>query len=279
MNGKRRNTVPGGSIAVLPMYDYPELEAAHDALWSALAVCLSAAGVHDVPSHLTRDIGHLDAWRHPHLLLGQACEYPLATTLFGHARLVATPRYTVPGCDGGLYRSAVVVRLDSRFESLEDLRDRRCVVNEPGSNSGMNLLRAAIGPLSHGAHFFGSVTLSGSHLLSAEMLVRNQADVAALDCVSFAHFRRLYPSLVAGLRVLCWTDPTPSPPFITERTTNDAKVEALRAALASVLADPALLWARERLFLEGFDFEPSDDFAVVLDLERRAAELAYPVLR
>jgi ABC-type phosphate/phosphonate transport system substrate-binding protein len=267
-------------IAALPMYDYPELRAAHDVFWGAVAARLTSAGVQEVPAHLTRDMSHVDTWRHPRLLLGQACEYPLAKTIVRRARPVATPRYGGPGCEGGAqYRSAIVVRSDAGFERLEDLQDRSCAVNESGSNSGMNLLRAAIAPLSGGGRFFGSVTLSGSHRRSAEMVAGRQADVAALDCISFAHFHRLFPELVANLRVLCWTEPTPSPPFITARATDDATVEALRTALGSVMADPALMSVREELLLEGFDFAPSGDFAAVLNLERRAAELAYPVLQ
>src|SRR5882672_2303108 len=156
-------------IAALPMYDYPELTAAHDALWDALSSRLVAAGIGDVPRKLARSLGHFDLWRHPRLLLGQGCEYPLATSFAGSVRLVATPRYCAPGCEGAQYRSAIVVRTDDPAERLADLRHRRCVINEADSNSGMNFLRAAIAPLAGGARFFESVSLSGSHWSSAVM--------------------------------------------------------------------------------------------------------------
>lgn len=35
---------------------------------------------------------------------------------------------------------------------------------------------------------------------------------------------------------------------------------------------------RERLLLDSFDFEPDERFTAVLDCERRAAALGYPVL-
>jgi len=265
-------------IAALPMYDYPELAASHDALWSAVADRLIAAGIGDAPLHLTRNMGHFDLWRHPRLLLGQGCEYPLARSFADCVRLIATPRYAVPGGEGARYRSAIVVRDQDPVDTLADLRHRRCAVNEPDSNSGMNFLRAAIAPLSGGDRFFESVVFSGSHRKSAEMVATGRADVAALDCVSFAHFQRLYPSSVANLRVLCWTDSSPSLPFITARATNDTMLQALRSALASVMVDPILTTVREELFLDGFDFEPAGDFAEVLGLERRAVEFGYPVL-
>ncbi len=82
------------------MYDFGELRAAHDLLWSAIAERLVAAGVADVPTRLTRDIEHREVWRHPQLLLGQACEYPLAKSFGQHVMIVATPGYSAPGCVG-----------------------------------------------------------------------------------------------------------------------------------------------------------------------------------
>ena len=272
--------LPGHApIAAFPMYDYPELTAVHDALWAALHEALSSAGVAELPARLTRDSSHFDLRRHPRLLLGQACEYPLATSCAGYVRLVATPRYAVPGCDGStLYRSAVVVRAADPAETLADLRGRRCIVNERDSNSGMNLLRAAIAPTSGGARFFSSVTLSGSHRASVAAVAAGLADVAAVDGVSFAHFQKLDPPVVASLRVLCWTPPSRCPPCVTAAGTSDSTLEALRGALAKVSVDPRLAHVRERLFLEGFDLEPDDRFIEVLSHERRAAELGYSAL-
>jgi ABC-type phosphate/phosphonate transport system substrate-binding protein len=268
----------GRSIAAFPMYDFPELHQAHDALWSNLRNRLIEAGVAETPHHLTRGIGHEAVWTHPLLLLGQGCEYPLAKFFAKRVRLVATPRYAVAGCDGGKYRSAIVVRTDDPAEGLVDLRDRCCVINERSSNSGMNLLRATIAQIARDERFFSSVALSGSHRRSVQMVADGDADVAAVDCVSLAHFRRLYPASVAALRILDWTPTAPSLPFITAAATGDTVLRKLRSCLAAVAADPALDDVRDRLFLEGFDLDPAGDFAEVLHLERKAAEVGYPRL-
>jgi ABC-type phosphate/phosphonate transport system substrate-binding protein len=266
-------------IAALPMYDFPDVAAAHDALWSALAARLRAAGIGDIPSTLTRTLGHTDTWRHPRLLLGQACEYPLAKGYSRYVRLVATPRYTAPGCEGARYRSAIVVRRDDHAATLADLRNRRCAVNEADSNSGMNLLRAALAPIALGPRFFESVAISGSHRSSIAMIAAGGADVAAVDCVSYAHFQRSLPEITAGLRILAWSAPSPCLSLITASSTDDATLAALRRALAAVNADAALAPVRERLFLNGFDFEPDGTFAEVLSHERAAEACGYPELR
>jgi ABC-type phosphate/phosphonate transport system substrate-binding protein len=265
-------------MAALPMYDFPQLEETHDVLWSALRASLIAAGLDDLPAQLTHRIDQVSVCTHPGLLLGQGCQYPLAKFFADRVRIVATPRYAAAGCAGATYRSAIVVRADDPAGALADLRNRRCVINERASNSGMNLLRAAIAPIANGEQFFDSVVLSGSHRKSMQMVAGGDADVAAVDCVSLAHLQRLSPSLTTPLRILDWTPSAPSLPFITAAATSDEVLQKLRRALAGVMADRGLDEKRERLFLEGFDLQPAGDYAEVLQLERRAAQLGYPKL-
>lgn len=265
-------------IASLPMYDMPQLEAAHDALWTWLAQRLSQSGLNEIPASLSRHISYEDSWRHPGLLLGQGCEYPLATSLAGCARPIATPSYTAEGCEHGYYRSALIVRARDDAERLRDLRGRRCVLNDGNSNSGMNLLRAAVAPLAGGSAFFGSVTVSGSHRRSVEMVASGQADLAAVDCVSWAHFRRHAPAQTSMLRVLDWSPRSPSLPFITALATDEKSVAALIAALEDLRSDNALKEVREDLLLEGAEPHRGEPYADVLRLSQQATALSYNYL-
>jgi ABC-type phosphate/phosphonate transport system substrate-binding protein len=253
---------------------------------------LHSAGLRDVPHELTREVGHTEVWRNPSLLFAQGCEYPLAKSFADRVRLVATPMYSAAGCEGARYRSAIVVRGSAvdddagsadgargGFATLADLRGRRCVINELESNSGMNLLRAAVAPLATGGRFFGSVAVSGSHLRSVEMVAAGEADVASVDCVSFALFQHLYPAVVRELRVLCWTPSSPCLPFITARSASDGTVRALHSALADVFDDARLAPAREQLLMIGVDLEPGEGFDEVLALERSAVDAGYPTIR
>jgi len=271
-------------IAALPMYDLPELAAANDALWSAIAVRLETLGVDDVPDALTRR-GRLEAiWTDPRLLLSQTCGYPLATSLRSRVQVVATPRYDAPGCEGVLYRSAVVVRASDPATCLADLRGRRLAVNDLASNSGMNLLRAEIAPLATDAHlrgrpFFAGVTITGAHLASVEAVAAGEADVAAIDCVVWAHLLRLRPGLTRGLRGLAWTSATAGLPLIASATLDPAHLAALRQALAGVAEDQRLAAARAVLLLDGFEFVTEAAYAPILALEAAAIAQGYPSLR
>jgi ABC-type phosphate/phosphonate transport system substrate-binding protein len=259
------------------MYDFPELREAHDALWAAVADRLIGAGLADVPRHLTLDLDHRAVWGHPRLLLGQACEYPLAKAFAGKVRLVASPCYAAPGCTGARYRSAIIVRADdARPSSLSDLRGLRCAVNEMDSNSGMNLLRAAVARIGGAGRFFSSVTVSGSHRRSVEWVASGMADVAAIDCVTLGHLQRIAAPLIRKVRVLDWTPDSPSLQFITAGSASASAMRELRAALASACDDPGLAEVRDMLLLTGMEFAPCEDFRQVLELEREAIARGFP---
>jgi len=260
------------------MYDFPPLHAVTDAFWSAIAARLRAAGIADVPSSLTRDMGHVDTWRDPRLLLGQACQYPLAKSWHEAVQLVAIPAYAAPGCEGSRYRSAVIVRAEDPARRLEDLRGRRCAVNERDSNSGSNLLRAVIAPLADHGRFFSAVELTGEHLKSAQSVAAGTADVAAIDCVTYAHIGRLHTELAARLRILDWTPTSPGLPYITARATDPSTLSALRSALTEVQADPALAQVRTALLQSGIDFVVDQDYVEVRRLEGDALARGYPEL-
>jgi ABC-type phosphate/phosphonate transport system substrate-binding protein len=111
-----------------------------------------------------------------------------------------------------------------------------------------------------------------------ELIAAGAADVAAIDCVTLEHLRRLHPQLMAQVRVVDWTPPSPCLPFVVSRQTDATTVQAVRAALAGVCADPALSPVRDTLLLQGVDLTPDITFGRVLELEQLAEQWRYPEL-
>ncbi len=265
--------------ASLAMYDLDGLRAHNDALWGAIAAALEDRGVVGAPKALLRGKPLEAVWADPQLLLGQTCGYPFGDLVNDHqVRLIATPRYRALGCDGPYHRSAVVVRAGHAAAALTDLAGSRCAVNGHSSNSGMNLLRFELAPLARDGRFFGSVTVTGSHESSAELVAEDKADVAAIDCITWAHLQRLRPELTKRLRVLTWTVRSPGLPLIAGRNTGAATLETLRSALEAVEHDPALKDVRAALMLDGFNTLPASHYRVVGHFEQMAVTQGYPTL-
>lgn len=265
-------------VASLGMYDLPWLHAANDVLWSVLARHLRARGILSVPEQLDRDRPLGAIWADPTLVLAQTCCYPLATTLAGVVTPVASPIHDLPGCEGAMHRSVLVVPVASAHRRLADLRGRRVAVNGFDSNTGMNLLRAAVAPLAEGRPFFGSVAVTGGHLASMARVAEGTADLAAIDCVTFGLARRHRPDLTDGLRVIGETARTPSLPFVTRQAASTEDVENVRAALGEALADPEAAEACAALGLVGVLPPEPDACARVMAFEREAEAAGYPRL-
>lgn len=266
------------AIAGMTMYDLPELRAATDAWWAVIATHLTRAGIADVPSGLIRGRAVGDLWRDPALLMTQTCGYPLTHAHKGDLSALAAPDYRAEGCGAGQYRSAFVVRADDPAETLSDLRGRRVAANGPDSQSGCNALRAAIAPLAGGKSFFSEVHWSGAHRNSLAMVRTDEADLAAIDGVTFALVGDAAPAEVTGLRVLGWSASTPALPYATRRSIDGETRRRLVEGLLGAAADPAGVAPRETLRLNGLMSIKDEDYAVMVDMRTTAEALGYPVL-
>jgi ABC-type phosphate/phosphonate transport system substrate-binding protein len=269
--------IVGALIAALPMYDDPGVAAANDAIWAAIATCLRQRGV-PAPAKLTRG-GDLTAqWRSPSLVFGQTCGYPYAKDLRDAVRLIATPEYAFPGCEGAAYRSFLVRRAGDPRRRLDAFRGGVAAINSPDSNSGVNLFRATIAPIAEGRAFFGAVVATGSHRASLEAVADERADLAAIDCVSFALMKRLSPGLVERIAVVAESQPSPALPFIMSARLPDATLVSAREALFDALADPELADARAAVGLKGARVTTPADYERIVEIERDAAAAGYPTL-
>ncbi|SAK88665.1 phosphate/phosphite/phosphonate ABC transporter substrate-binding protein [Caballeronia ptereochthonis] len=215
-------------------------------------------------------------WLRDDVLLSQTCGYPLVHALAGRVRLVATPDFDVPGCGEGTYRSVLVAGAHVAARSIEACRGLRAVYNGDDSNSGMNLFRHAVALFAREGRFFASVTQTGSHLESLRALAGTRADVAAIDCVTFAFVRSHLPDLTAGVRVIGATASAGALPFVTSRRVPEDAIDTLFRALGDALKQDSSL--ARRLRLKGVVKRTSADFAPILDYEREAIARGYPRL-
>jgi ABC-type phosphate/phosphonate transport system substrate-binding protein len=256
-------------VASLAMYDAPPLDAANDALWATIAARLPGA-----PARLARGRPLEAIWTDPGLLLAQTCGWPLLTRLAGRVQVVATPCYALPGCAGPMHRAFIVVREADAAASLADLRGRRLALNAWDSNTGMNLLRAAIAPLAREGRFFGAIEVTGAHAASLRAVATEKADAASVDCVTFGLAQRHRPDLVAGLRVLAHTPASPGLPLITRGSANAAELAALRAALRAALGSTAA----DTLGLVGFAMLPLAAYETLRAMAAEASRRGYAAL-
>ena len=110
------------------------------------------------------------------------------------------------------------------------LRNQRLAYNNPDSMSGLIGLTRDLGAMGQNLDIFRERVETGGHRLSICAIAEGRADVAAIDCLSWAQAQK-HELAAAELTVVGWTARRNGLPFITAKTTPPGIVAALRAAL------------------------------------------------
>jgi ABC-type phosphate/phosphonate transport system substrate-binding protein len=197
-------------IASLGMYDFGAATAANDRLWALIRDGLRSAG-HPAPDALIRgEAAFWPAWESPDLVLSQTCGYPFRAKLHDKVTYIGTPDYGVEGAPPGFYRSVFVARKADSRRTLVDFGGARFAYNEALSQSGWAAPQTHAASL--GLHLPPYVQ-TGGHRSSARAVAEGRADIAALDAVTWSLMQD-QDTVVAALRVVGLTSPTPALPYI-----------------------------------------------------------------
>ena len=247
-------------LLALPMYDIDRPTTA--ALSQALVTLLAQHGTAAQPVWPDDLLAH---WQDDRLLLSQTCGYPLMTRLPA-VQLVGAFHYTAPGCSGPDYRSWLVAR--DKGATLGDFHAHRVAVNSVDSHSGYNALRYVA---AQQGVTFSQRLLSGGHRQSLAMVRQHQADIAAIDCISWALIARSAPEELQGLHIIGETPPAPGLPLITSAATSRQQLATLQRVLAELVSTAA--W-RERCaasLIGGFSPLQRQDYQPLIRWEQQAA--------
>ena len=126
------------------------------------------------------------------------------------------------------YFSHVIVRCDSAFSSLRDLRGGRWAYNESRSHSGFNVVRAHLAGLGEVSGFFGRAIEAGSHLKAMQMVVGEEVDGAAIDSTVLQWVGEREARLREQVRVIDVLGSSPMPPSVVSTRVDKPVRQRLR---------------------------------------------------
>lgn len=219
----------------LDMYLAPPSEAAFARLESRLRTILTDAAI-----DLTADFAAGFA-------VGQICGITFANAPAGQLRYLATFVADATTVPAGHYNSILVTPRENGLTTPADFDPARhkAVINETGSFSG-NLTFAAHMAAEHNTGL-GTPLASGAHLKSIGMVARGEADLAAIDRISFALARQTVPDDVAGVTVIGETTSHPGVPLVADSSLPEELATRLRTEILAFREDPA--WAEMQSIL------------------------------
>ncbi|WP_214470481.1 PhnD/SsuA/transferrin family substrate-binding protein [Mesorhizobium sp. dw_380] len=190
-------------------------------------------------------------WLHPKLLFAQTCWGPMELGLSSHVQVVGQPSYDAyEGGQGELYSSALVMRTGEGPEvrspadgkpllPLDLIRGKRFTFNNLDSMSGIIGLTRDLQAVGESLDIFSSRSESGGHRGSIVAVAEGRADIAAIDCESWALAQRFEPA-ASKVVIVGWTARRKGLPFITARTTPENTIRAMREALAGLAEQPRI---------------------------------------
>ncbi|KAB7615473.1 phosphate/phosphite/phosphonate ABC transporter substrate-binding protein [Amylibacter sp. SFDW26] len=242
-------------IASLPMYMRPETHAAYERYWSAIRIQLLEIGI-EAPQTLS-DVETIAHWQQQDMVFSQTCGMPYRLVLKDKVQLVGTPDFDITGCPAGYYKSVLIVNVQDDREKISDYRTSTLAVNAIISQSGF----AAPQNMAKELGFkFENITLSGAHRASAQMVAKGDADIAAIDAVTWRDIQR-YDRYESSLRIIDTTPATPGLPYICALhfDRNDIR-QAVATAIAELTASD-----RDILGIKALIDIPSADYLSVLN--------------
>lgn len=145
----------------------------------------------------------------------------LAAPVMAGARYQARP----------IYFSDVLVRADSEWQHVADLRGRRWGFNERKSYSGYEVVRHFLATQQLDGRFYGQVIECGSHQNAVQMLLRGEIDGAAIDSTVLDLLYERQPELHDQVRAIAALGPSPIPPWVIGLHVAVDQREAIRRCL------------------------------------------------
>lgn len=260
----------------LPMY-LANKEAV-SALWVLLRQRLDRAGLMHLAQELTWPQDYHAHWRETDLLLSQSCGYPFTDDLAGKVQLVGCFAYAAPQCDGIQCASVLVARQEHAPLKAEEFRGMRAAFNAPNSQSGYNAFRAWAAPLALGGRFFSSAMETGGHSASVLAVRTGRADLASIDCVTYAELGRYTPQATEGLDIVGTTPTYPGLPLITSNATSAADIAILRTAIRDLLASEEAGPTLQALAIVGFETPDPAIYQRCVEMCHFAKALGYSTL-
>jgi phosphonate transport system substrate-binding protein len=187
------------------------------------------------------------------------------------APVMSAPRYG----DQPIYFADVIVKHDHPAQTLADLQGRTFCYNDPGSNSGHNLLRYHLLQRGYPAPFFSAVFESGSHQNSMTWVAGGAAECAAIDSLVLEQAMRQHPSLALRLRIVESVGPCPAPPLALSTRLDEAR-QRMRAVLLE--PDMALRAVMSEMGVKRFAPVASGNYETLYAMFQMAEQANYHII-
>jgi phosphonate transport system substrate-binding protein len=177
------------------------------------------------------------------------------------------------------YFSDLIVRIDSPYKKLEDLKGKPYVYNDELSNSGYNLPRFRLVSAGLTDGFFGSLKRSGSHEESIRMVASGEAEASYVDSLVLEYDQARGGTDANKVRVIDSIGPAGIPPVVVSAKVPEPTRQLLRRILVEMNTTPEGRKILDSALVEKFVAVDDNNFDDIREMKQKAEQAKYLSLR
>jgi phosphonate transport system substrate-binding protein len=193
--------------------------------------------------------------------------YVLDHDSFG-LELLATPAPAI-SMGAPVYRSYIIVRKDSPYRSLSDLKGKRYAFSDPLSNSGKLVPTYLLAKEGYKVEeYFHSYFYTYSHSNSIEAVAMNLADAASVDSYVWESHQSIDPIYSKETKVIHQSPEYPFTPFVVRKSLDPGIKAKVRQILIEMHQDPRGKKILDEMFIQRFVILEDKDYDPIREMLR-----------
>ena len=239
--------------AQLNWYLFDHTEPVFKAFWQFVRGYLEEQGIETGSDLYNAKSNTISLAREGRLMLGQMCGLNFSRYREDIPGYLGSFILAEEGVPEGYYHSVIIASKNLEKISIDNLsvNELCAAISEKDSYSGRFALYQTLGgdlvPCA-----FGRVSYTGAHRGTLAAISCGQADIGAIDCLTWHMLQSASPEQVAKVKVISTSRPVPAPPLVSGLAEHSEELVLLKKSIKAAFKDDKLSARMKNIGILGY---------------------------